>query len=244
MRSTPTPYETLRTVKVEPRCPRFRRMTSPSKIWIRALSPSLIFVCTRTVSPTRKAGTWPRASGFTFFCSTSSIAFARIFAPLLRTCLCRVSYCSLKTKESSSFFSLEQAQVLGREAELLEQVRAPFPRAQERLPPAPARDAGVVPAEQRLGNARPAEFGRPGVLRPLQHHLARERLAGGALLVAEDAGQEPRDGLDHRHRRHLASLKHEVAQGQLLVHVREDALVHALVPPAHQDELPARAELL
>src|SRR5882762_3871363 len=147
MRSTPTPYETLRTVKVELRCPRFLRMTTPSKIWVR------------TVSPSRNAGTWPRASGFTFFCSTSSIAFARIFAPLLRTCLCRVSYCSLKTKESSSFFSLEQAQVLGREAQLLEQVRAPFPRAQERLPPAPARDAGVVPAEQGLRDAPAAEFG-------------------------------------------------------------------------------------
>src|SRR6267143_5628463 len=244
MRSTPTPYDTLRTVKVELRCPRFLRMTTPSKIWIRSLSPSLIFVCTRTVSPTRNAGTWPRASGFTFFCSTSSIAFARIFAPLLRTCLCRVSYCSLKTKESSSFFSLEQAQVLGRQVELLEQVRAPFPRAQERLPPAPARDAGVVPAEQRLGNARAPEFGRTGVLRPLQHHLGRERLAGGALLVAQDAGQEPRDRLGHRHRRHLASLEDEVAQGELLVHEREDPLVHPLVPPAHQDQPPPRGELL
>src|SRR6266705_3582577 len=66
MRSTPTPYETFRTVKVELRWPRLLRMTTPSKIWMRSLSPSLIFVCTRTVSPTRNAGTWPRASGFTF----------------------------------------------------------------------------------------------------------------------------------------------------------------------------------
>src|SRR5437660_169657 len=244
MRSTPTPYDTLRTVKVELRCPRFLRMTTPSKIWMRSLSPSLIFVCTRTVSPTRNAGTWPRASGLTFFCSTSSIAFARIFAPLLRTCLCRVSYCSLKTKESSSFFSLEQPQILGRETQLLEQVRAPFPRAQQGLPPAPARDAGVVPAEQRRRDARAAEFGRSGVLRPLQHHLARERLAGGALLVPQDAGDQPRDRLDHRQRGDLASLQDEIAQGELLVHVREHALVHPLVAAAHQHQFPPRGELL
>src|SRR5438094_4584099 len=198
MRSTPTPYDTLRTVNVELSWPRFRRMTTPSKIWMRSLSPSLIFVCTRTVSPTRNAGTWPRASGLTFFCSTSSIAFARIFAPLLRTCLCRVSYCSLKTKESSSFFSLEEPQVLGRQAQLLEQVGAALLRAQERLAPAPSRDAGVVPAEQRLRYPRAAELGRPGVLRPLQHHLPGERLALGALLVAQHARHEPGCGLDHR----------------------------------------------
>src|SRR5712672_2586008 len=81
MRSTPTPYETLRTVKVELRCPRFLRITTPSKIWMRSLSPSLIFVCTRTVSPTRNSGICPRTSGLTFRCSTSSIAFERIFAP-------------------------------------------------------------------------------------------------------------------------------------------------------------------
>src|SRR2546430_633702 len=150
-------------------------MTTPSKIWMRSLSPSLIFVCTRTVSPTRNAGTWFRASGFTFFSSTSSIAFARIFAPLLRTCLCRVSYCSLKTKESSSFFSLEEPQVLGRQAQLLEQVGAALLRAQERLAPAPSRHAGVVPAEQRLRHPRAAALARPGGLRalPRRHHMAR-----------------------------------------------------------------------
>src|SRR5438132_243850 len=75
-------------------------MTTPSKIWILSLSPSLIFVCTRTVSPTRNSGTWPRTSGVTFRCSTSSIAFERIFVPsvitgrpktILRQAFCRVS---------------------------------------------------------------------------------------------------------------------------------------------------------
>src|SRR5260370_16394202 len=45
---------------------------------MRSLSPSLILVCTLTVSPTRNAGTWARLSCFTFRSSTSSIAFARI----------------------------------------------------------------------------------------------------------------------------------------------------------------------
>src|SRR6478672_7885202 len=56
MRSTPWPNDTLRTVndaRVPPRC---RPMTTPSKIWMRSLSPSRTFTCTRTVSPARIAG--------------------------------------------------------------------------------------------------------------------------------------------------------------------------------------------
>src|SRR5690349_11954038 len=196
-------------------------MTTPSKIWIRSLSPSLIFVCTRTVSPTRNAGTWPRASGFTFFCSTSSIAFARIFAPLLRLAARRVSYCSLKTKESSSFFSLEEPHILGRQPQLLEQVRAPLPRAQKRVPPAPAGDARVVAAEQRRRHRNAPELGRTGVLRPFEDHLPGERLGRGALFVSQHPRNEARRRLDQCEGCHLAALQHEVAQGQLLVDVGE-----------------------
>src|SRR3954468_7649 len=69
MRSTPCPNDTLRTVneaRVPPRC---RPMTMPSKIWMRSLSPSRTFTCTRTVSP-------DFMSGRSVICdfSTSSIA--------------------------------------------------------------------------------------------------------------------------------------------------------------------------
>src|SRR5229473_689957 len=69
MRSTPCPNDTLRTVKdarVPPRC---RPMTTPSKIWMRSLSPSRTLTCTRTVSPDLMAG---RSVSCVF--STSSIA--------------------------------------------------------------------------------------------------------------------------------------------------------------------------
>src|SRR5438270_12790779 len=183
---------------------------------MRSLSPSLIFVCTRTVSPTRNSGTRPRASGFTFLCSTNSIAFARIFAPLLRTACLRGSYWSLKTPEPSSFFSFEQPPVLGREGKLLEEVGAPLTRPQERLPPAPARDTGVIAAQERLRDAHPAKFRRPCVLRPLQQHLAAERLPSGALLVSEHPGNEPRDRLEDRQRADFAALQDEVTERQLL----------------------------
>src|SRR5437867_2276107 len=69
MRSTPCPNDTLRTVndaRVPPRC---IPITTPSKIWMRSLSPSRTFTCTLTVSPDRMAG---RSASCDF--STSSIA--------------------------------------------------------------------------------------------------------------------------------------------------------------------------
>src|SRR5215470_19303871 len=69
MRSTPWPNETLRTVndaRVPPRC---MPMTTPSKIWMRSLSPSRTRTWTLTVSPAFIAG---RSASCDF--STSSIA--------------------------------------------------------------------------------------------------------------------------------------------------------------------------
>src|SRR3546814_8156748 len=55
-RSTPSPYDSLRTVKEELR-PRLRRaMQTPSKAWTRSRVPSTTFTFTRTVSPGAKAG--------------------------------------------------------------------------------------------------------------------------------------------------------------------------------------------
>src|SRR3989442_2030249 len=57
VRSTPTPYDVLRTVKVSRLAPPLRPMTVPSKTWMRSLSPSTTRTCTRTVSPGLKGGT-------------------------------------------------------------------------------------------------------------------------------------------------------------------------------------------
>src|SRR4029453_13578257 len=70
MRSTPWPKETLRTVNDARRPPRCMPITMPSKIWMRSLSPSRTFTCTRTVSPDFMSG---RSVNCDF--STASIAF-------------------------------------------------------------------------------------------------------------------------------------------------------------------------
>src|SRR5437763_11954976 len=68
MRSTPWPKLILRTVKLA--CgPLVFLMTTPSKACSRSLSPSLIFTCTRTVSPGVKLGMSLRCS----FCASFAI---------------------------------------------------------------------------------------------------------------------------------------------------------------------------
>src|SRR5579862_10034964 len=54
--STPTPYEILRTVKVERAPLATRRMHTPSKAWRRVFSPSRIFAQTLIESPGRNSG--------------------------------------------------------------------------------------------------------------------------------------------------------------------------------------------
>src|SRR5438552_7327297 len=56
VRSTPTPYDVLRTVNISRLPPPLRRITVPSKTWMRSLSPSTTRTCTRTVSPGLKGG--------------------------------------------------------------------------------------------------------------------------------------------------------------------------------------------
>ena len=72
MRSTPWPNDTLRTVNDARAPPRCMPMTMPSKTWMRSLSPSRTFTCTRTVSPDFIAG---RSVSCAF--STISIALMR-----------------------------------------------------------------------------------------------------------------------------------------------------------------------
>ena len=43
VRSTPTPWAMRRTVKFAPAPPLLRRMTTPSKTWVRSRSPSTTF---------------------------------------------------------------------------------------------------------------------------------------------------------------------------------------------------------
>ena len=54
-RSTPSPYDTFRTVKLDRKPARRRAIQTPSKFWILSLLPSTIRTRTRTLSPGRKS---------------------------------------------------------------------------------------------------------------------------------------------------------------------------------------------
>jgi len=74
-RSTPTPFDILRTVKVSPfALEPLRWITTPWNCWIRSLFPSFILTWTFTVSPALKAGMVSRT--FANSCSTILIRSA------------------------------------------------------------------------------------------------------------------------------------------------------------------------
>src|SRR3954464_12131065 len=242
-------------------------MTTPSKIWMRSLSPSLIFVCTRTVSPTRKAGSCARVSGFTLRCSTSSIAFARILpAPSREAAACPAAPSFFRPPTRLRKSSLRQApdrprRAVSRPLSIAKAGRrdrgagraygrapAACARARcargERVPRAPARDARVVAGEENAGNTLATEQRRPGVLGAFENWFGGERFAAVPLFVPEDAGNEPRDGVDDGEGGELTAGEHEVADRELLVDVVAHPLVDALVAAAHEDELAPLRQLL
>ena len=179
MRSTPWPNDTLRTVneaRVPPRC---MPITTPSKIWMRSLSPSRTFTCTRTVSPDLHR----RPLGqLRFFHQLNrahvSLLYAR--AAFSSRSICRSSSSKLASSSRSGRRSSVRAQR--------------FP-----LPPAP--NLRVVARQQHVGHAsalrRSGHFTRrPRVLRKIEQPAA-ERILHHRLLVADHARHEaarPRRG--------------------------------------------------
>src|SRR5437762_1041982 len=124
MRSTPCPNDTLRTVKEARVPPRCMPMTTPSKTWMRSLSPSRTLTCTLTVSPDFIAG---RSANCDF--STISIAL------MTR---------SFKLTQHLRFFVV---QIRG-----VQQIRPPCQRPAERLALAPPPDLRVVSRRQYVGH--------------------------------------------------------------------------------------------
>src|SRR5690606_25307894 len=130
---------------------------------------------------------------------------------------------------------------------LIEEVGAALAGALEGLLAAPLGDLAVVAAQQHVGNREAAPLRGLRVDGVLEH-AELVRLLDEALGVADDARDEPSDGLDHRHRGDLAAVQHVVADaheahaaaGRVVV---DDALVDALVPPAREDELLLACEL-
>src|SRR6266545_132233 len=151
------------------------RMTTPSKIWICSLSPSLIFVWTRTVSPERKWGT----SALRYFASMSLMALRSI----------ALSPSQLVVSGS------QEPEVLIAQRQPREEVGAPLARGLERLAPPPPLDPPVVPRQEDLRNLHPPVGRGPGVVRVLQQpSFTRKALRSGGALVSEHPRDEPRGG--------------------------------------------------
>src|SRR5450759_5190886 len=227
MRSTPCPNDTLRTVKVARAPPRCIPITIPSNTWIRSLSPSRTFTCTRTVSPDF---IWDRS----FNCPPSIASIARIVVLLPSHSGDRPVAPSIlhQLAQNGALFVIQ----LGGG----QQFRPPRQSSRHRLPLSPAPDLRVMPREQHVRHLEAAELGWPRVVRVVEQPT-RERIPLNRLLVTHGARQQPDDRVEHHQRRQLAAGEDVVADRYFLGrHLVADPLGHALVPAAEDHDM-ARA---
>src|SRR4051794_12482193 len=219
MRSTPWPNDTLRTVndaRVPPRC---MPITTPSKIWMRSLSPSRTFTWTRTVSPDFIAG---RSVNCVF--STSSMA---------------LMFLLLQLPQNSPFFIVERR--------CIQQVGPQRQCARDRFPFAPAPNRGVVSRQQHLGYPPPLRRDAPGAVRRVAGRrvdLGRTRVLGKVqqppverivhhrLLIPHHSWNEPGDRIDNHQRRHFSAAQHVIPDRDLFIDPQFYALVHPFVSAA------------
>ena len=96
------------------------------------------------------------------------------------------------------------------------------------------------PLSRISGTRIPAKLLGPSVLRILEQSRART-IPPPATRISQHARNQPRDRLDHHHRRHLAAAQHVVADRHLLIDHRAHALVDAFVAPARSAPGRARA---
>ena len=105
-------------------------------------------------------------------------------------------------------------------------------------------DRGVVAAEQDIGDAPAAEFDGAGVLGEFEE-AGGVAVVGGALVVAEDAGEEAGNGVDNDGGGEGAVGEDVVADGKLAVdEVVDDALIDAFIVTAEEDEMRHLRQLL
>src|SRR5690242_4123203 len=166
MRSTPSPYEIFRSVKLELRPAFLRPMHTPSKAWMRSRSPSTTLRLTFTVSPGEKSGIVRPASSFSI-CWVSSVLSTVMASPL------------------SSVLSLGPGAL--REP-AVPQIRAALPRHPLPLLLPPLADPVVVTGEQHLRHRAAFPILRPRVVRIFEEAIL-ETLLRERRLVPDDARQ-------------------------------------------------------
>src|SRR5690606_9870160 len=208
-RSTPSPYDSLRTVNDELRPAFLRAMHTPSKAWMRSREPSTTLTLTRSVSPGANSGTsLPPVS--LAICSLSNCWITLIVRILLPNA-------AILRSALGPFAARPQI--------------GP-PLAGDLFGPGqtPGPDTLMVPRQQHLRH-RPlrappvAPDLRPGVVRIFEQPLLEAFLAqrGG---VADHPGQQTDDGIDQGDRRRLAAGQDEIAETDLHQAARvDDALI-------------------
>src|SRR5512137_2213144 len=104
---------------------------------MRSLSPSLILVWTRTVSPARKAGSSLRR----YLASTAAISLRSIVSSPLQLVVA----------------GLDEPAVLVVQLQAREEIRTPLAGGPQRLPPPPPLHPPVVSRDQHLGDPHAAK---------------------------------------------------------------------------------------
>src|SRR5215210_2383262 len=231
VRSTPTPNEILRTVKVSRSPPFCRRITTPWNTWTRSRVPSTTRTCTLTVSPGRNSGMSERRKG----CSTRSV----LFMATVRDCTSGGFRPDRDGSGAGSSWTLSAP-----ERSALEQVGAIAARLVEGGVAPPSLDLGVVPRPQDLGHRHAAELRRTRVMRVVEQTVL-ERVALVGLLATDHAGNQPRHRLDEHERRKLATGQHVVSDGDLLRgKAFHHSFIHTLIPATDEGEVRLAGQLV
>src|SRR2546425_4658121 len=180
MRSTPTPAEIFRTVKVALMPAPRRAIHTPSNACSRSLSPSRTRTMTRTVSPGSNAGRSVRNP------SRSTALNRSIACSLSPSVRPWVASCAL-------FFQ-----------PLRPQIGPPLARDALDFRRAPLRNLVVIAAQQYRRDIQSAIAERPGVARRRQHSVV-VRVRRGRLVVAQGPREQPHHGVDDAQRRRLSA---------------------------------------
>src|SRR3990172_4172156 len=256
VRSTPTPLAMRRTVieRCGPR-PR-RRMSVPSKTWIRSRLPSTTLAATRTVSPgassgrssrtcsdsicsmTFTGGRAPRRAGAGAWTVGTTRQYSRrsAAAPLLWLARARPPRRGVVELEIGQELPLTRRQLAS-----AEQVGPAPRRPAQRLSQPPRLHRPVVARDEDVRDGPAAEHARSGVLRVLEQLVGKGfGLQRGTL---DRAREEPQHRVDDDDGGRFAAREHVIPDGDLAVDHLPDPLVHALVAAAHDHEMSAAGEL-
>src|SRR5215204_1334207 len=189
VRSTPTPKDCLRTVKVSRTPSPWRLITTPSKTCVRRRVPSMTWKWTFTRSPAAKRGT--RRS-----CARSRLSMTVLMAK----------------KEPRARSGRRGTGMDGSEPPTAEDERrgSLLAGAGPALLQAPFADPLVVAREQDVGHRPAAPLGRPRVVGVLGRALQRraEGLLDRGVRVAERARQLAQHRVGDDHRRELSPGQH------------------------------------